>query len=1015
MRGDAPLTRTARGPILCARPCRAVPPAPDAVLPTSDPEEAFALRPYRLIIGLGSVAIPLFWAVDRANGLVYDDPLAYRLVVSALGFAVLASTYAGERARRAAFAAMVGLVYVIVALVTWIGVRNGLPSNLMAGVGLAYVVCGLVLVLYAASERVVVARLVALVAVALGTAAASVGPAGIALPASTFAGVTGMIGAVVALSGVYRVRALAALRQSEARVRSVLDAAPDAILLIDAADVVLDANPAVERIFGFAPGALLGRRLVDRLVPAARADAHLAALRRYVETGDGRGIRRRVVRSALCADGTAVPVEMTMRPLAQASGQVLFTVHLRDLRAQTAAEAALVAAKEAAEATARLLRTVIDAVPDAIFAVDRDGRFLVGNVAGVADTSAETPADLVGRTAHEVFAPETADAIHLGRLPVLASGRAIVDRTHPFVRADGRRRVGTTTRLPLLGPGGDVVGVVGVTRDVTESVRADAELRASRATLRSILDTLPDAVVTVDARDIVLDANPAVARVLGMTPEALVGTRFSDVAVPPRYRDEHRAKLTRYAEHGHVGSLGARLHLFVTQPDGVPVPVHLTVLPVPSADGEPVFVIHLSDLRDGEAAARALMEAREEALLARDAAEAATRAKSEFLANMSHEIRTPMNGVIGMTSLLLETGLDAEQREFVEVVRTSGDALLTIINDILDFSKIEAGMLSLENEPLDVRRAAESALDLVAQDAAGKGVALSCAVDAGVPAAVRGDATRLRQVLVNLLSNAVKFTSAGRVCVRISAAAGTGGAPPTVTFAVEDSGIGIAPDALAGIFEPFAQADASTTRRFGGTGLGLTISRRLAEMMGGTLTAESRVGVGSVFRLAVAAEAVPADVAPAAVPARGPAEAWVARPAAAVPAAPVRVLVAEDNVVNQKVAVRLLARLGLRADVVANGAEAVASVRRQPYDVVFMDVQMPEMDGLAAVRALRADPGRFPPPAIVMLTANAMEGDRETCLAAGADDYLAKPVGLDAVAAALARAARSRDAACVPA
>ncbi len=809
------------------------------------------------------------------------------------------------------------------------------------------------------------------------------------------------------------------------------------------------------------------------------------------------------------------------------------------------------ASRDAAAESERLLHTVINALPDAIFAVDRDGRFLLSNAAGFAGTPASPSADLIGRVARDVFSPDTAAQIHDGLLPILETGLPILDVEHALATPAGTG-TGLTSRVPLIGPDGRVAGVVGVTRDVTAQKAAENALRQSQTLVRAVLDSIPDVVLTVDAADCILSANPAIEALLGVTPEAAIGQRFSDLAVPERFREEHRAKLTRYVADGYVGSLGQRLRLFVCPAHGDPIPVDLSIRPIEAGTSEPVFVIYLADLTEEEAATAQLVAAKE-------AAESATRAKSEFLANMSHEIRTPMNGVIGMTSLLLDTRLDAEQRDFVETVRASGEALLTIINDILDFSKIEAGMLTIENEPYDLRRAVESALDLVAKAAADKGVELVYVIGDGVPGTVRGDATRLRQVLVNLLSNAVKFTASGSVCVRVSAASEAGmppverrtgapGAPAidrrtgaralTLAFAVEDTGIGIAADKLEAVFESFSQEDASTTRRFGGTGLGLTISRRLVEMMGGTIGVESRVGVGSTFHFTVAATAEPSErrvvhrpeqpflegrralviddkavgrdmltrllacwkMAPEAATSgpeglaaldRAAAEgrpvevvlldvqtpdmdsigvahaiaarpgprpvvvmltainrdaalrreataagvaavlhkpakpsrlydvladafagravpaaetAWIARPTPAAPRSAVRILVAEDNAVNQKVAVRLLERLGHRADVVANGVEAVASVRRQPYDIVLMDVQMPEMDGLEATRRIRADGGHHPQPAIIALTANAMEGDREACLAAGVDGYLAKPVSLDGLAAALEQA-----------
>lgn len=541
-------------------------------------------------------------------------------------------------------------------------------------------------------------------------------------------------------------------------------------------------------------------------------------------------------------------------------------------------------------------------------------------------------------------------------------------------------------RMPL-SIGDNEVYSLSIGDDIDDRKQLEQQLEDAAFMMQTVIDASPDCVIVKDLEGRVLYVNEAFAREVSVPRAKLVGLSAFDVL--PRARAAAQVERERMVVEG-----GVQVRTEVARPRDArgKVIYELFELPMRDRSGALSGLISIGrDITDWKQSERALS-------LAHQQAEAARLAKTEFLANISHEVRTPLSGIIGMTSLLRTTELDAEQADYVATVEASGSTLLNLINDLLDISRLEAGRIALDEQMFELMPCVTHTVNLARPMAREKGLALDLDIAEGVPAFVLGDELRLSQVLSNLVTNALKFTEQGRVLVKVSPC-GYEDDRIRLRFAVHDTGIGIPEDKREVLFERFTQVDTSTTRRYGGAGLGLAISQHLVNAMGGRIELQSREGEGSCFSFALSLRR-PEEAAVAAATAEDLSR-DIGQPMPQLPA--LRILVAEDNAVNREVALGLLAKLGHRADVVGNGADAVAALEQHNYDMIFMDVHMPVLDGLMATREILSRWPQGRRPVIIAMTADAMNGDRERCLSAGMQDYVSKPVSMKNLSAMLSR------------
>jgi PAS domain S-box-containing protein len=807
-----------------------------------------------------------------------------------------------------------------------------------------------------------------------------------------------------------------AIAERTAHLNALIRHSPVAIISRDVEGKIVMCNPAFEQLFLYPEEELLGKE-VDQIIAKGEMSEEARILTRRVTQGEAVHVTSRRCRR----DGTLVEVELHGVPL-RIEGKIAGTYGMYlDVTERKRAEGALIEERHH-------LRTLMDNLPAVIYFKDRESHFIRINKAHARQFGLSDPAQAVGKTDFDFFAPEHAQQTYYDEQEIIRTGQPVLGKEEKNTWPDGRVTWVSTTKMPLRDSHGNIFGTFGISTDVTERKRAEeklksyaAELEAARTVqekdtqemallvgelarerdhLRSLMDNLPDYIFFKDCQSRFIRTNRAHAHALGLSnPTQAIGkTDFDFFPVEDAKnfsRDEEQVIRSGQPLIGRVE--GARLA------DGQFRWLSTIKMPIHDAQGRITGLVGISrDITERmraeeklkryaaeleaardvqEQATRELTKAFEDLAIAKGRAEAASQAKSEFLANMSHEIRTPLNGILGMSELLFDTPLSAEQSEYLTMLKSSTDALLTLVNDILDFSKIEAHKVSLDAIEFKLAESLGDTLKSLAIRASQKRLELACALSSQVPDYLIGDPGRLRQIILNLVGNAIKFTEKGEVEVQVEVDSQTED-HAMLHFSVRDTGIGIPFEKQQVIFGPFEQADASTTRRYGGTGLGLAITSRLVSLMGGRIWVESAPGEGSNFhftgRFGLGRSAGVASWAEFARLRNLPA------------------LVVDDNATNRHILMEVLKRWKMIPTEADGGQRAmdllVQSKRaRNPYAVILLDSQMQDVDGFAVAEFVKHDP-ELAGAVILILTSGGRPGDAARCRQLGIAAYLMKPV-----------------------
>ena len=784
-----------------------------------------------------------------------------------------------------------------------------------------------------------------------------------------------------------------ALKRSQEKYQTLVENLNDVIFTLDSTGHIIYVSPVLEHLLGYTPDEVIGA-FFGKFVHPEDLDGLIDSFGKTMQGGLepyefrvlDRCNRYRYVR-------TFSRIEMD-----ELGRTIGITGILSDITLQKQKD-------DAKQESESKMAAIIEFLPDATFVIDLQGKVIAWNRA-MEQMTGVNKMDMIGQGDHAYSIPfygerqrQLLDLLDKDDVE-LASNYQYMQRKGSTLYAEifapalfgGRGAHVWATGAPLFDAKGNRLGAIESIRDITEIKRTKEELQESKDYLEKIINSIGDPLFVKNRQHQFVLVNDAMCALSGRSREELLGKLDYDF-----FPSEQVAVFLEKDEKVFETGKENVNEETITDSQGIDRTIVTKKTLHTDNFGNRFIVGIIRDITERKWAEvelqktnqqleLSIVRANELATLAREA----NAAKSEFLANMSHEIRTPLNGVIGMTELLLDTDLNSEQREYVQTINSSGEALLGLINDILDFSKIEARKLEMVMQDFNLEEVLKYTTDLLSRSAQETGLEVTCRVQSTVPMILRGDAGRLRQILANLGGNAVKFTNRGEVQIQVSVEKESE-TSILLRFAVIDTGIGIPADRLPALFTPFTQADGSTTRKYGGTGLGLAISRQLAQMMDGDIGAESVEGIGSTFwftaRFGKTANSDQSMASPNLAGLRS------AGSAGALPGK-VRVLLAEDNLVNQRVALAILRKLGCRTDVVANGRDAVKALKNSSYDLVLMDCQMPVMDGFEATRAIREKEAEMKSEAvpIIALTASAMQADRERCLQAGMSDFIAKPV-----------------------